>query len=362
MTSPTRPKTSGRSGVARLPAVEPGSADRVERLARHPHRRYNPLLDEWLLVSAARTQRPWQGREEAPPATPAVQYDPSCYLCPGNQRANGQRNPDYQDTFVFTNDFAALLPDSPDERVADGLLRAEVEAGTCRVLCFSRRHDLTLAGMEQATVRSVVDVWADQTAELGERFQWVQVFENRGEVMGASNPHPHGQIWAGTALPVDAAREDATQQTYLADHGRRMLLDYVAQESGGPRVVDEDDEWLVVVPFWASWPYETLLIAKRPAERLPDLDDAPRDALAWILIRLFGLYDRLFGLSAPYSMGWHQAPFRGTREGHWQLHAHVFPPLLTSRVRKFMVGYELLAETQRDLTAEDAARRLREAR
>jgi UDPglucose--hexose-1-phosphate uridylyltransferase len=311
--------------------------------------------------SAARTQRPWQGREEAPPVAPAVEYDPSCYLCPGNQRANGQRNPDYEDTFVFTNDFAALLPDSPDERMAHGLLRAEVEAGTCRVLCFSRRHDLTLAGMEPTAVRGLVDLWADQTAELGERFQWVQVFENRGEVMGASNPHPHGQIWAGTALPVDAAREDATQQAYLRKHGSRMLLDYVAQESGGPRVVDEDDEWLVIVPFWASWPFETLLIAKRPVERLPDLDDAPRDALARILIRLLASYDHLFGLPAPYSMGWHQAPFHGTQADQWQLHAHVFPPLLTSRMRKFMVGYELLAETQRDLTAEDAAARLREA-
>jgi UDPglucose--hexose-1-phosphate uridylyltransferase len=341
--------------------MEAGMHDPVERLARYPHRRYNPLLDEWLLVSAARTQRPWQGQEEAPPAASDLPYDPSCYLCPGNQRANGERNPEYADTFVFTNDFAALLPDAPDERIAQGLLRAETETGTCRVVCFTRRHDLTLAGMEPAMVRRLVDLWADQTAELGERFQWVQVFENRGEMMGASNPHPHGQIWAGSALPVDAAREDSTQQAYLQEHGHRMLLDYVAQESGGPRVVDEDDEWLVVVPFWASWPYETLLVAKRAVERLPDIDAVRRDALAGLLIRLLGAYDRLFGLSAPYSMGWHQAPFRGTREDHWQLHAHVFPPLLTSRTRKFMVGYELLAETQRDLTAEDAATRLRQA-
>jgi UDPglucose--hexose-1-phosphate uridylyltransferase len=215
--------------------------------------------------------------------------------------------------------------------------------------------------MDPSAVRAVIDLWADQTAELGDRFQWVQVFENRGEMMGASNPHPHGQIWAGTALPHEAAREDATQLTYLNEHGRRLLLDYAAQESGGPRVVVEAEDWLVVVPFWASWPYETLLLAKHPVERLPDLADTARDTLAATLIALLGAYDRLFALSFPYSMGWHQAPFRGNSEEHWQLHAHFFPPLLTSSVRKFMVGYELLAETQRDLTAEEAAGRLRSA-
>jgi UDPglucose--hexose-1-phosphate uridylyltransferase len=330
-------------------------------LARHPHRRYNPLLDEWLLVSSERTQRPWQGREEVPPDTPVLQYDPTCYLCPGNRRANGQANPDYGDTFVFTNDFAALRPDSPDERLEQGLLRAEVEAGTCRVLCFSRRHDLTLAGMERPAVHRVVDLWADQTAELGARYQWVQVFENRGEMMGASNPHPHGQIWAGNALPHVAEREDRTQRAYHRDRGRSLLLDYVAQEAGGPRCVLETSEWLVVVPFWASWPYETLLIPKQPTARLPALDNDRRDALAGVLIDLLGGYDRLFGRSFPYSMGWHQAPFRGGAEEHWQLHAHFFPPLLTANVRKFMVGYELLAETQRDLTAEHAAEQLRAA-
>ena len=354
MTATRRP-SGGATGPSR------GDSDPIARLSRRPHRRYNPLLDEWLLVSSDRTRRPWQGRQEPPPPGPVEQYDPACFLCPGNQRANGAANPDYASTFVFTNDFAALRPDAPEERLEDGLLRAEVEAGTCRVLCFSRRHDLTLARMERPEVRTVVDLWADQTAELGDRFQWVQVFENRGEMMGASNPHPHGQIWAGSALPHEAAREDATQRAYDGEHGRRLLLDYAAQESGGPRVVVEDDDWLVAVPFWAAWPYETLLIAKRPVERLPGLDDAARDSLAGNLIALLGSYDRLFGLSFPYSMGWHQAPFRGGSEGHWQLHAHFFPPLLTANVRKFMVGYELLAETQRDLTAEVAAERLRAA-
>jgi UDPglucose--hexose-1-phosphate uridylyltransferase len=367
LTTPTRQRSSRRSDLASGPptatraAGAPDADDAVAELAHHPHRRYNPLLDEWLLVSSERTQRPWQGRQEIPPATSVLQYDPTCYLCPGNRRANGQTNPAYDDTFVFTNDFAALRPDSPDLRLEQGLLRAEIEAGTCRVLCFSRRHDLTLARMERPAVHGVVDLWADQTAELGERFQWVQVFENRGEMMGASNPHPHGQIWAGSALPYAADREDRNQLAYLRDHGSRLLLDYVAQEAGGPRVVVENEDWLVVVPFWAAWPYETLLIPKRPTDRLPRLDEDRRDALAGILIDLLGAYDRLFGLSFPYSMGWHQAPFRGRPEDHWQLHAHFFPPLLTANVRKFMVGYELLAETQRDLTAEDAAERLRGA-
>jgi UDPglucose--hexose-1-phosphate uridylyltransferase len=353
----SRPTGRERAGVAGAGEVGTGLA----ALAREPHRRYNPLLDEWVLVSAERTRRPWQGRQE-PPANGAIPaYDPTCYLCPGNRRANGEVNPDYPETFVFTNDFAALRPDSPDIEIDDGLLRASVERGTCRVLCFSRRHDLTLAAMAEPDVRRVVDLWADQTAELGAAYQWVQVFENRGEMMGASNPHPHGQIWAGSALPHNAAREDRTQRDYRTAHDRSLLLDYVAQESGGPRVVDENEDWLAVVPFWAAWPYETLLIAREPARQLPDLDGQRRDSLARILIRVLGAYDQLFGLSFPYSMGWHQAPFRGRDEDHWQLHAHFFPPLLSATVRKFMVGYELLAETQRDLTAEQAAERLRAA-
>ncbi len=260
-----------------------------------------------------------------------------------------------------------------------GLLRAEGERGTCRVVCFSPRHDLTLGAMPTADITRVVDVWAEQTAELGARYRWVQVFENRGAAMGASNPHPHGQIWAGSALPVEARRESASQAGYLAATGRRLLLDYVAQESGGPRVVVETDEWLAVVPFWAAWPFETLVVPKRPAARLPDLDgNAARD-LARVLGELLGRYDGLFRQSFPYSMGWHQAPFAGPAvaadraaaetvvaadgadpTAGWQVHAHFYPPLLRARVRKFMVGYELLAETQRDLTPEDAAERLRD--
>ena len=349
------------------PAVERaprrGVAKDVDGLSRAPHRRYNPLLDDWVLVSAERTRRPWLGRRERPASGDSVPYDPTCYLCPGNRRANGEMNPDYESTFVFTNDFAALRPEAPPLVVHDRLLRAQGEPGTCRVLCFARRHDLTLAGMPPADVRRVIDVWAAQTAELGERYQWVQVFENRGEMMGASNPHPHGQIWAGTALPNDAAREDRTQRAYHDEHGRPMLLDYVDQESGGVRSVVENEDWLVVVPFWASWPFEVLLVPKAATQRLPDLDDRRRDSLAETLIELLSGYDGLFDLSFPYSMGWHGAPFRNgsTDEPHWQLHAHFFPPLLDATKRKFMVGYELLAETQRDLTAEAAAERLRSA-
>jgi UDPglucose--hexose-1-phosphate uridylyltransferase len=318
------------------------------------------LTDEWVLVSAERTLRPWQGRRDARRPVHRVAYDPGCYLCPGNVRANGESNPAYRETFVFTNDYAALRPDSSDARLETGLLRAEGERGTCRVLCFSPRHDLTMARMSRAAVRTIVDLWADQTTELGESYRWVQVFENRGEAMGASNPHPHGQIWAGTALPVQAAREGAAQLRHFEATGRRLLLDYVDQEHAGPRVVEESDDWLALVPFWAAWPFETLVVAKRPTARLADLDEAARDALARTLIDLLSRYDNLFRHPFPYSMGWHQAPFGGAASDAWQLHAHFYPPLLRSAsVRKFMVGYELLAETQRDLTAEEAAERLR---
>jgi UDPglucose--hexose-1-phosphate uridylyltransferase len=325
-----------------------------------PHRRYNPLLDQWVLVSAGRTHRPWLGAEESDATGERRAYEPACYLCPGNTRANGAVNPDYDSTFVFVNDFSALRSDTSTDTFEDGLLRAEGERGECRVVCFSPRHDLTLGGMSSSEVRRVIDLWASQTAELGARYQWVQVFENRGSAMGASNPHPHGQVWAGTALPNEAAREDASQARHLSTTGRRLLLDYVRQESGGPRVVVESDEWLALVPFWAAWPFETLVVPTRPAARLTDLDARQRDELAVTLRRLLGSYDGLFRRPFPYSMGWHQAPYGRGGDDHWQVHAHFFPPLLRASVRKFMVGYELLAETQRDLAPEDAAERLRE--
>jgi UDPglucose--hexose-1-phosphate uridylyltransferase len=325
-----------------------------------PHRRYNPLTDEWILVSAERTGRPWQGDRLEPIGGDLPSYDPACYLCPGNVRANGATNPAYETTFVFANDFAALRPDTETQRFEDGLLVAEGERGTCRVVCFTPRHDLSLGQLGAQALRDVIDLWADQTSELGATFRWVQVFENRGAAMGASNPHPHGQIWAGSALPREAAREDASQRRHLAKTGRRLLLDYVSQESGGPRVVVEDADWLVVVPFWAAWPFEVMIVAKRPGTRLADLDGDTRDSLGAALMALLDRYDSLFQQPFPYSMGWHQAPFGDEDGDHWQLHAHFYPPLLRSAtVRKHMVGYELLAETQRDLSPEQAAERLR---
>ena len=332
-------------------------------LSKDPHRRWDPLRGDWLLVSPGRADRPWQGSVETPPSESRPSYDPDCYLCPGNVRASGERNPSYDHTFAFTNDFAALRPETSDGTWTggDGLLRAEGERGTSRVLCFSPRHDLSLGDMDVADVRRVIDTWATQTAELGAAWRWVQVFENRGEGMGASNPHPHGQIWAGSALPGEAAREDATQRDHLARTRSRLLLDVVDVESAGPRVVDATGEWLVLVPFWAVWPFETLILPRRSVARMPDLGEVARDDLAVILGRLVRRYDALFDVPFPYSMGWHGAPFDADAAvDAWQLHGHVYPPLLRSAtVRKFMVGYELLAEPQRDLLPEDAAARLR---
>ena len=340
--------------------------------ADHPHRRYNPLTGDWVTVSPHRTKRPWKGQVEKPPLEARPSYDPGCYLCPGNTRAGGYENPPYEETFVFTNDFAALLPDTPSVTVnPDPLLLAETERGTCRVICFSPRHDLTLAEMSTAQIRRVIDVWSDQVEELGQTYRWVQVFENKGAVMGCSNPHPHGQVWAGDALPNEAAKEDARQRVYFTEHGRPMLVDYAELECvKRERVLVENDHWVVLVPYWALWPFETLVLPKRHVLRLPELVNEERDALADVMQALLIKYDNLFETSFPYSMGWHGAPVdsvsadgaadAGGDNVHWQLHAHYYPPLLRSAtVKKFMVGYEMLAEPQRDLTAEQAAARLR---
>lgn len=326
-----------------------------------PHRRYNPLSDSWVLVSPDRTERPWQGRQEsaAPDARPS--YDPDCYLCPGNARANGERNPDYDGTWVFTNDYAALRPGTPSMmQEASPLIRAVGQPGTCRVLCFHPRHDLRVARMDNAQVRAIVDLWAAQVDELSRRYPWVQIFQNEGETMGASNPHPHGQLWAMTRLPNEAAVEDTQQAAWAADHDQPLLLDYLTDELHGPRIVVENDWWVVVVPFWAVWPFETLVLPRRHVPRMTALSDSERGALAEVLRALLVRYDNLFCHPFPYSMGWHGAP-GATGGTHWQLHAHFYPPLLRSAsVRKFMVGFEMLGEAQRDLTAEEAAQRLRE--
>jgi UDPglucose--hexose-1-phosphate uridylyltransferase len=329
----------------------------------HPHRRYNPLTGEWILVSPHRTERPWKGKVEPGLRDMRPRYDPSCYLCPGNERAGGVRNPQYASTYVFTNDFPALLPGIAAMAAhSHALLGVEAEHGTCRVVCFSPRHDLTLAEMSVPEIRIVVDLWAEQTIELGRLYRWVQVFENKGELMGCSNPHPHGQIWAGSALPNEPAKEDRRQLAYFEEQGEPLLAAYAELEMiEKDRLVVENEHWLVVVPFWAIWPYETLLMPRRHVPCLPDLDPDEREALAAILKALLVKYDNLFETSFPYSMGWHGAPFDEGDHPQWQLHAHFYPPLLRSAtVRKFMVGYEMLAEAQRDLTAEQAAARLRE--
>ncbi len=334
-------------------------------LSNHPHRRYNPLSREWVLVSPHRTQRPWQGQVETTAPDQRPHYDPSCYLCPGNARAGGETNPNYEHTFVFTNDYAALLPDTPDGSLdRSGLLRAESDRGTCRVVCFSPRHDLTLAEMDVPALTQVVDVWVEQYNDLATQplVNYVQIFENRGAMMGASNPHPHGQIWATELLPLNVAREQEAQADYFAANGRTLLADYLAiEEAEGERLVCANEHFVALVPFWAVWPFETMVISRRAVGALPDLSGEERAALADILKRLTTRYDNLFQVSFPYSMGLHQRPTDGQEHPEWHLHAHFYPPLLRSAtVRKFMVGFELLGEPQRDITAESAAARLRE--
>lgn len=328
-------------------------------LLDQPHRRFNALTGEWVFVSPHRNRRPWQGRVEPTPAVNRPQYDPQCYLCPGNVRANGEHNPQYRSTYVFTNDFPAFLPEVTRAAAEQHpLLQAQTQQGTCRVMCFSPRHDLTLAQMPVAEIRGVVDTWAEQVTELGQRWSWVQVFENKGELMGCSNPHPHGQIWASDFIPTHVSREVSQQAQWAQQHGRPLLLDYATLEAdAGERVVVQNADWMVVVPWWAVWPFETLLLPRRQVRNLPDLTPAERDSLAEILSRFLVAYDRLFEVSFPYSFGWHGAP---AAQAACQLHAHFYPPLLRSAtVRKFMVGYEMLGESQRDITPEQAAERLR---
>jgi UDPglucose--hexose-1-phosphate uridylyltransferase len=329
----------------------------------HPHRRYNLLTGEWVLVSPHRTQRPWQGQRESTGGESRPTHDPKCYLCPGNQRAGDAVNPQYGGTFVFRNDFAAILPDSPlTGGTPGGLLRSEPVRGECRVICFSPRHDLTLPEMAVADIRRVVDVWAEQITELGAKYRWVQIFENKGAVMGCSNPHPHGQIWAGNFLPRFVEQEEEAQRNYFIASGNLVLLDYLAEEAKqGTRVIDENPHWVMLVPYWATWPFELLLVPRRHVLRLPDLNEEERQGLSEILKHGLTRYDNLFETSFPYSMGWHGAPLDDGNYDHWQLHAHFYPPLLRSAtVKKFMVGYEMLAEPQRDLTPEQAAQRLRD--
>jgi UDPglucose--hexose-1-phosphate uridylyltransferase len=334
-------------------------------LTQHPHRRFNLLNGSWVLVSPHRTQRPWQGQVEKNAQAVRPPYDPNCYLCPGNARAGGVRNPVYSHTFVFNNDFAALLPNTPAEKYErDGLLIAEGEPGICRVGCFSPRHDLTISRMSVPDLTLVVDLWASQYAELGALPQigHVQIFENRGEMMGASNPHPHCQIWASATVPTEVLAEQRQQAAWRADRGSCLLCDYVALElKSGERVVAENESFAVLVPFWAVWPFETMVVSKRHLGAIDELDATERRHLAAILQRIAARYDNVFEVPFPYTMGFHQRPTDGATHPEWHFHAHFYPPLLrTATIRKFMVGFEMLGMPQRDITAESAAARLRE--
>ncbi|MBS0481282.1 MAG: UDP-glucose--hexose-1-phosphate uridylyltransferase [Proteobacteria bacterium] len=331
-------------------------------LADLPHRRRNLLTGEWLLVSPHRAKRPWQGEASPPPVPRAPAHDPACHLCPGNVRATGERNPDYDGSFVFANDFAALLSEGGTDPSVGGIFETRPAAGEAQVICFAPDHSATLARLPGSAVVNVVDTWCSLSAELGARWAHVQVFENKGAMMGASSPHPHGQVWASDFVPQVPAREDAQQRDWLAAHGTVLLDDVIAAElSAGERVVESNAHWIAVVPHWAAWPFETLLIARDDVARLEELTEPARAALAEIIGRLLKRYDGLFSCDFPYSMGWHGAPHSlGTDTAHWRLHAHFLPPLLrSSTVRKHMVGFELLGEIQRDITPESAAERLR---
>lgn len=328
-----------------------------------PHHRLNILTGDWVLVSPHRTKRPWQGKMEKPALVQRQAHDPNCYLCPGNTRAGNATNPDYKDVFIFTNDFAALLPQTASASYQDGLLQAKGERGICRVMCFSPNHALTLPEMDLPAIRKVVDLWQDQYVDLGAKdfINHVQIFENKGAIMGCSNPHPHGQIWAQASIPQEVRKKEARQLAYWKENGRSLLGDYLAQEmEAGERIVLENEDFVGLVPFWAVWPYELMIVPKRHIRHIGEMTTAEKDNFADILKGLTIRMDNLFETSFPYSSGMHQSPTDGEAHPEWHFHMSFYPPLLRSAtVKKFMVGYEMFATPQRDITAEQAAEKFR---
>lgn len=331
----------------------------------HAHRRLNILTGEWVLVSPHRMKRPWQGKVEALPANNRPQYDPKCYLCPGNTRADGSVNPNYTAPYSFVNDFSALLTDTPSGSINDDdLLIASSESGICKVICFSPRHDLTLPQMEVVEIAKVVELWQKEFRELSSQpnIRYIQIFENKGEIMGCSNPHPHGQIWASSDIPLEIHKETIRQQEYFAKNGKSLLGAYLKKElSLKDRLVYQNEHFVVLVPFWAVWPYETMIVSKRHVQYVTEFNEEEKISLSDALKVLTSKYDNLFKVSFPYSAGMHQAPVNDGDHKAWHWHMHFYPPLLRSAtVKKFMVGYEMLANPQRDITPERVAAQLRE--
>jgi len=333
-------------------------------LFQHQHRRLNILTGEWILVSPHRAQRPWLGQKEKVHNKKLPEYDPACYLCPGNKRAGGIKNPDYDSTFVFQNDFSALLPDTPSYVIQDSeLLFAEDERGLCRVMCFSPRHDLTVAEMDEEAIQLVIRAWSDEYKTIGDLpyINHVQIFENKGEVMGCSNPHPHCQIWAQESIPTEPAKEIARMRDYRGRKNSCMLCDYLSVEmKGRERIIFENDDFSVLVPFWANWPFETMILPKRHMGSIIEMTGLEQKSFADAIRRLTTRYDNLFNTSFPYSSGIHQSPTDGIQHPEYHFHMHFYPPLLRSAsIRKFMVGYEMLANPQRDILPESSAANLR---